>query len=89
MHRPADAVQAGALERITAKVRRYPDEPDDVGNLLLSRASDEGTDLLVMGCYGHGRLRELILGGTMRAVLRSMTCPVLMAHRAIGGFDST
>lgn len=65
---------------ITAKVRRYPDQPDDIGDLLLSLASDEGADLLVMGCYGHSRLRELVLGGATRVVLRSMTCPVLMAH---------
>ena len=65
---------------VKAKVQRYPDEPDDIGDLLLSRASDHGSDLLVMGCYGHSRLREIILGGTTRAVLRSMTCPVLTAH---------
>jgi nucleotide-binding universal stress UspA family protein len=65
---------------IKAEVRRYPDEPDNIGDLLLSRASEEGADLLVMGCYGHSRLREMVLGGTTRVVLRSMTCPVLMAH---------
>lgn len=65
---------------VTAKVRRYRDEPDDIGDLLLSLAFDEGSDLLVMGCYGHSRLREIVLGGATRVVLRSMTCPVLMAH---------
>jgi nucleotide-binding universal stress UspA family protein len=33
-----------------------------------------------MGCYGHSRMRELILGGTTREVLRHMTVPVLMSH---------
>lgn len=65
---------------ITAKVQRYPDEPDDIGAQLLSRAADAGADLLVMGCYGHSRLREIVLGGATREVMRSMTCPVLMAH---------
>ena len=51
-----------------------------VGELLLSRAFDLDTDLLVMGCYGHSRARELVLGGVSRTVLRSMTLPVLMAH---------
>jgi nucleotide-binding universal stress UspA family protein len=52
----------------------------DVGNGLLSLASDVGADLLVMGCYGHSRARELVLGGASRLVLESMTLPVLMAH---------
>jgi nucleotide-binding universal stress UspA family protein len=51
-----------------------------VGNTLLSRASDLGADLLVMGAYGHTRLRELLLGGATRTVLESMTLPVLMSH---------
>jgi nucleotide-binding universal stress UspA family protein len=50
------------------------------GNALLSRASDLEADLLVMGAYGHSRVRELMLGGTTRTVLESMTLPVLMAH---------
>jgi nucleotide-binding universal stress UspA family protein len=50
------------------------------GNALLSRASDLEADLLVMGAYGHSRVRELLLGGVTRTVLDSMTLPVLMAH---------
>jgi nucleotide-binding universal stress UspA family protein len=55
-------------------------EPADLGNRLLSRVSDLGADLLVMGCYGHSRAREWMLGGASRTVLQSMTVPVLMAH---------
>lgn len=55
-------------------------EPTDIGDLLLSRAFDLEADLMVMGCYGHSRAREWVLGGTSRTVLRSMTLPVLMAH---------
>jgi nucleotide-binding universal stress UspA family protein len=51
-----------------------------IGNTLLSRASDIGADLLVMGVYGHARVRELLLGGATRTILESMTLPVLMAH---------
>jgi nucleotide-binding universal stress UspA family protein len=51
-----------------------------VGDTLLSRASDLEADLLVMGAYGHSRVRELVLGGATRTVLASMTLPVLMAH---------
>lgn len=52
----------------------------DVGEGLLSLASDTAADLLVMGCYGHSRAREWVLGGATRTVLKSMTVPVLMAH---------
>jgi nucleotide-binding universal stress UspA family protein len=59
---------------------REEGEPEFVGELLLSRAFDLDGDLLVMGCYGHSRAREWVLGGTSRTVLQSMTLPVLMAH---------
>ncbi|MET0980887.1 MAG: universal stress protein [Telluria sp.] len=52
----------------------------DVGEGLLSMAADRGADMLVMGGYGHARLRELLLGGATRTVMRSMTVPVLLAH---------
>lgn len=53
---------------------------DDVGNQLLSMAADTGADLLVMGCYGHSRAREWVLGGATRTILATMTLPVLMSH---------
>jgi nucleotide-binding universal stress UspA family protein len=52
----------------------------DDGNALLSLAADTQAGLLVMGGYGHSRLRELLLGGVTKTVLESMTVPVLMAH---------
>jgi nucleotide-binding universal stress UspA family protein len=52
----------------------------DVASVILSRAADMGTDMLVMGGYGHSRLREFILGGATRAILASMTVPTLMSH---------
>jgi len=51
-----------------------------IGDLLLSRAADEAADLIVMGVYGHSRLRELVLGGVSRDIFEHMTVPVLMAH---------
>lgn len=57
------------------------DRPDhQVGEALLTRARQTSADLIVMGCYGHTRLRELVLGGATRHVLRHMSVPVLMAH---------
>ena len=51
-----------------------------IGERLLSRAADLGSDLIVMGGYGHARLREFVLGGVTRTMLESMTVPVLMSH---------
>ncbi len=52
----------------------------ELGELLLSLSSDLDADLLVMGCYGHGRAREWVMGGASRTLLSAMTLPVLMAH---------
>jgi nucleotide-binding universal stress UspA family protein len=51
-----------------------------IENVILSYAADAGADFLVMGGYGHSRLREFILGGVTRGILASMTLPVLMSH---------
>jgi nucleotide-binding universal stress UspA family protein len=66
---------------IKAKVTRSVTAGEiDIGNGLLSLATDLASDLLVMGCYGHTRFREVLLGGATRHILKSMTLPVLMAH---------
>jgi nucleotide-binding universal stress UspA family protein len=69
-----------AAHGVRAEWHAEPDEPAQVGAILLSRVADLGADLLVMGCYGHARLREWVLGGASRTVLDSMTVPVLMSH---------
>jgi nucleotide-binding universal stress UspA family protein len=61
-------------------IERYDPEATDKGEWLLSRAADFGADLVVMGGYGHPRVREMVLGGMTRTLLRSMTVPVLMSH---------
>lgn len=57
----------------------YTDELS-VGDELLVRAADGEFDLLVMGAYGHSRMRELVLGGVTQTLLEHMTVPVLMSH---------
>jgi len=52
----------------------------DVGDVLLNQAADSGADLIVMGAYGHSRMRELVLGGATRHILEHMTVPVLLSH---------
>lgn len=64
--------------RVTVQRDVAPDA--DVGAVILSRAADHGVDLIVMGIYGHSRMREMVLGGASRSLLASMTVPVLMAH---------
>lgn len=66
---------------IEATVHRGPHgDPALAAEALLGLAREVRADLLVMGCYGHGRTWELLAGGVSRSVLQSMTLPVLMAH---------
>ena len=51
-----------------------------VGEELLKRAAERGADMLVMGGYGHSRLREFVFGGATDHILRHMEIPVLMSH---------
>ncbi|MBF6989993.1 MULTISPECIES: universal stress protein [Cupriavidus] len=74
---------ARVLERhgVAVEIEHGPGGADmTIGELLLTRASDFGADLIVMGAYGHGRMRELVLGGVTRTLLESMTVPVLFSH---------
>jgi nucleotide-binding universal stress UspA family protein len=47
---------------------------------LAAQALDFGADLCVMGCYGHSRLRERILGGVSRSMLRDIPFPLLLSN---------
>jgi nucleotide-binding universal stress UspA family protein len=49
-------------------------------DILLNRASELSADLLVVGAYGHSRVREFLLGGVTRSLLHQMTVPVLLSH---------
>lgn len=53
---------------------------EPVGETVTKKAAELGADLLVMGGYGHSRMREMILGGVTRYVLNHAGLPVLMAH---------
>ncbi len=78
---PAGGDIALYLARHGIKTELLPSRPStDVGNSLLSLAADLGTDLIVMGGYGHSRFREILLGGVTRTMLAAMTVPVLMSH---------
>lgn len=91
-HTVADALAADpvpwlARHGVTAHMtvhpvaRRFaPHRKHAVGEALLGRVAELSADLLVMGAYGHSRLRESLLGGVTRTVLEAATVPLLMAN---------
>ena len=76
----ADIATHLARHDLHVEVREITNSTGDIGQTILSFAADEAADWLVMGGYGHSRMREFFLGGTTRGILESMTLPVLMAH---------
>ena len=76
----ADVALFLARHGVKATAARQSAPDLEIGAQILSRAADLGADLIVMGGYGHSRLRELVLGGATRSVLQAMTVPVLMSH---------
>jgi len=80
--RLADARLRAWLGRhgVAVDIARQEARDVGIGDWLLSRAADAASDLVVMGGYGHARMRELVLGGATRTMLRSLTVPVFMAH---------
>jgi nucleotide-binding universal stress UspA family protein len=52
----------------------------DIGDALQAAALAEEAGMLVMGAYGHGRMREFVLGGATKSVLKSPKLPILMSH---------
>ena len=76
----ADVGQHLARHGLKVDVKRIVATESNVANTILSYAADSGADLIVMGGYGHSRLREFILGGVTRGILEAMTVPTLMSH---------
>jgi len=69
------------LQRHGIDARMHRGEPvADVAGALAGRATESGADLVVMGCYGHNRLRERMFGGVTRSTLANLAVPILMAH---------
>jgi len=78
----AEQVQlAASLARQGVHVQQCLREQDvDAGHAILALADETGCDLIVMGCYGHARFREMLLGGASRTMLRAAAVPVLLHH---------
>ncbi|WP_029354230.1 universal stress protein [Bosea sp. 117] len=60
--------------------RLVPGSGESVSEVILKEIASRDIDLVVMGGYGHSRLREFVLGGVTRDMLDRMTVPVLLAH---------
>jgi nucleotide-binding universal stress UspA family protein len=69
-----------ARHGLKVDVKRIVSSDVDVPNTLLSHAADSGADFIVMGGFGHSRLREFVLGGATRGILEAMTVPTLLSH---------
>jgi len=69
-----------ARHGVKVEVTRIARGKIDVADALLSHAADCSADFMVMGGYGHSRLREFVLGGVTRSMLHSMVVPTLMSH---------
>ncbi|MBC7415551.1 MAG: universal stress protein [Herminiimonas sp.] len=76
----ADIKQYLARHGIPAALRMEHGPHGEIGDALLAIAAEATSNLLVMGCYGHSRFREMLLGGVTRSILTAMTLPVLMSH---------
>jgi nucleotide-binding universal stress UspA family protein len=69
-----------ARHDVRVQIVTIPAADIDVANAILSYIADVSGTLIVMGGYGHARMREVILGGVTRDMLKSMTVPVLISH---------
>jgi nucleotide-binding universal stress UspA family protein len=69
-----------ARHGIKVEVESVPASDIDVADAILSHVSDCSANMIVMGGYGHSRLREFVLGGVTRGILATMTVPVFMSH---------
>ena len=76
----ADIAKHLARHGLNVEVNRIVASDMEVSNTILSHAADVDADLIVMGGYGHSRLREFVLGGATKEILASMTIPALMSH---------
>jgi nucleotide-binding universal stress UspA family protein len=75
-----DLVRHLAAHGVEAGVDHWPAAGRRIGPAIADYVAGQGADLLVMGGFGHARLKEFVLGGATAGVLEAPPCPVLMAH---------
>ena len=79
----AQGIVAEAVDvarRFGVRPHRIIRETDSRADAIVELAAEVDADLVVMGCYGHSRLREQMFGGVTRAFLARPPAPILMTH---------
>lgn len=76
----ADVATYLARHGAKVSVDRLPSSGHSIAEVLSRHAMDISADLIVMGAYGHSRMRERIFGGVTKSMLDQPPQPVLMAH---------
>jgi len=76
----ADLAEALARHGVEPEIKPLPGRHSDAGAEILAECEEFGADLLVMGAYGHSRLREYVFGGTTETILNDATIPVLLSR---------
>lgn len=76
----ADIARHLARPAVRVDVQRASTKDVSIADLLRNRLVDKSIDLLVMGAYGHARVREIWLEGVTRRLMESMTVPVFISH---------
>lgn len=69
-----------ARHDLRVNVVALPGRGERIAAAILRHAAESGADLVVAGGFGHSRLREWVLGGTTRELLRETTIPILFSH---------
>ncbi len=76
----AELAETLARHDVKLEVKALPGRHSDAGAEIMAECEEFGADLLVMGAYGHSRLREYVFGGTTETILSGSTIPVLISH---------
>ncbi len=72
-----ELLQAHAIE---AKIHEFAPVHRNAGKDLLAKTNELGSQVIVLGAYGHSRLRDLVLGGVTQHMLRNTTVPLFLSH---------
>lgn len=73
-------VQAGRIEWCEASVALVQSRQRPIGRALQDHALENNVDMMVMGAFGHSRMRDFVIGGATTGIFRDLKLPVLLSH---------